>query len=233
MYFQKMGCGDTVLFLHGWGCDGSVFLPVASRVKCACYLVDFAGFGNSPCPPKEGWTVADYAQDLWKFVVQQNLQNITIVAHSFGCRVATVFAKQHPRVVKNMLFVAPAGIRRFNVMRTISVAKFKFAKFLHKIKIAKVPPRSKSTDYANCPVCLKNTFVKVVNQDLSNHVKLLECPVVIVASKQDAEVPMWQAKKFCKLNKRCTLVIIDGGHFAYFANPKAFAMAVETLARDV
>lgn len=233
MYFQKLGSGNAVLFLHGWGCDGSVFLPVAKQVSCACYLVDFAGFGNSPCPPVEGWSVGDYATDLWHFVQEQNLQNVTIVAHSFGCRVATVFAKRHPRVVKNMLFVAPAGIRRFSLKRSFSVAKFKFQKLLHRLKIAKLPPKSKSTDYANCPNCLKNTFVKVVNQDLSHYVKLLQCPVVVVASKSDKQVPLWQAKRFCALNKRCQLVQIDGDHFAYFANPRAFALAVETLARDV
>ena len=50
-FFTKEGDGNDVLFLHGWGCDGSIF-------KSSCKLldgfrltfVDLWGFGNTPMP---------------------------------------------------------------------------------------------------------------------------------------------------------------------------------------
>lgn len=224
MYFQKFGAGTPVVFLHGWGCAGSIFIPVVRKLHgFKCYLPDFNGFGKSPCPPQSGWTVEQYADALKIFYKQHNLSKTCIVAHSFGCRVALVFAAKYPESVSKMLLVAPAGLRHFSLKRRIKVIKYKLCKIFN----AKSDVKLGSADYNSCSEDMRNTFVKVVNQDLSRFAKQTGCPVLIVNGNCDAETPLYQARRLNKLIKNSSLVEIDGDHFAFFKHPSAFAQTIE------
>ncbi len=229
MYFQKLGEGRPILFLHGWGCDGSIFHAIASSLPNNCnYLVDFIGFGKSEKPPVEGWTVLDYAKDVVDFLDEQGLDNITIVGHSFGCRVAMVLASLYSRRVKKLLLLAPAGIRKPSFSRWCKVAQYKMHKFLCKMGLAQhVTARYGSVDYNACEDAMKNTFVKVVNQDLSKCAKSINCPTLIINGNADEQTPVKHAKRLQKLIKNSSLVEITGGHFAFFATPQAFARTIQ------
>ncbi|MBO5866983.1 MAG: alpha/beta hydrolase, partial [Clostridia bacterium] len=196
MYFQKYGQGLHLLFLHGWGCDGDVFRVVAQKLpNNSSYLVDFVGFGKSAKPPVDGWTVLDYANDVLQFLDEQKLEQVTIVAHSFGCRVAMVLAALYPSRVRKLLLFAPAGLRKPSLKRWCKVAKYKIYKFLCKIGgCQNVSARFGSADYLACEDARKNTFVKVVNQDLSKYAKEISCPTLIINGKNDKQTPPKHAK---------------------------------------
>ncbi len=228
MHYLKVGNGAPIIFLHGWGCDGNIFLPIANRLgEYSCYLVDFEGFGKSPMPAQQGWCVYDYVQSLLQFVLKNNLKNFTIVAHSFGCRVALMFCALYPKYVQKILLVAPAGLKKFSLFRAFKVAKYKCAKFLCKIGVIKNLPNAGSADYKNCSPALKNTFVKVVCEDLSKYAKMVDCPTLIVNGKEDDATPLSHAKKLQKLMPNCQLTAIEGGHFALFYNTTAFAQTIK------
>ncbi len=225
MYFQKIGNGNPVVFLHGWGCDGNVFVPIVSMLNgFECYLVDFNGFGKSPKPPISGWNVENYAEALRLFLIRHNISKVSIVAHSFGGRVALVFAAKYPHLVDRMLLVAPAGIRTFSFRRWYRVRKYKFIKFFAKKE--DLSTKFGSADYNSCDSDMRNTFVKVVNQDLSRFAKKVCCPVLIVNGRKDAATPLKHAKRLCRIVPNCLLTEIDGGHFGFFRNPNAFAQTI-------
>lgn len=227
MYFVKFGEGDPIVFLHGWGCDGSIFLPIAQRLqKHTNYLIDFKGFGKSDLPPFDGWTVNDYAADLFDFFSQNALSNVTIVGHSFGCRVAMVLAAEHPELVARMLFASPAGLRRFSLKRWWRVRLYKLRKLFGVVNYGNA-----AEDYINSGQ-LKNTFVKVVNEDLSDYAIRIRCPVLIVNGRDDSTTPLRHAQKLCKLIPNGNLTVIDGDHFAFFRSPVAFAETIKTFAEQ-
>ena len=90
-YVQKGTSGDAILWLHGWGCDGSIFLPIADKVDGRVhYLPDLSGFGRTPAPPVP-YSVADYADEVYRLILANKLTDVLIVGHSFGCRVAYAF----------------------------------------------------------------------------------------------------------------------------------------------
>lgn len=230
MYCEKYGNGKPVVYLHGWGCDGSVFLPVAKQLPSySNYLVDFAGFGKSDPPPESGWTVEEYAEQLKDFLVQQNLHSAVLVGHSFGCRVALAFAAKYSELVERMLLVAPAGLRGVSLKRWFRVTCYKLSKFL--LKLVSKQPKAKyaSEDYANCSNAMKRTFVKVVNEDLSKYAKRVKCSVLIVNGRTDTATPLKHANRLHKLIKHSSLIEIDGDHFAFFRMPTAFANAVKNF----
>lgn len=226
MEYIKIGEGSPVVWLHGWGCDGSIFLPVTALLpNHANYLVDFAGFGKSAPPPPEGWSVVDYAQDLHLLLQQLGLGEVVLVGHSFGCRVALVLAAMFPQDVARMLLVAPAGLRRFSLKRSIKVLRYKLSKRLGHPQLG-----GASSDWLACDTGLKTTFVKVVTLDLSRYAKRVRCQVLIVNGRQDNATPLWHAKRLHKLISNSSLVELDGGHFAFFEAPRAFAETVKIFA---
>lgn len=226
MYYQKIGNGTPVVFLHGWGCDGNIFMPIASKLQnFSCFLPDFNGFGKSPKPPKKGWSVEEYAEALYVFFVEHNLQRASIVAHSFGCRVAIVFAAKFPSLVEKMLLFAPAGIRNFSFSRWFKVKMYKISRIFHP-KNQSLQTKFGSADYLACDEQMRTTFVKVVNQDLSSFAKKVRCPTLIVNGKFDASTPLSHAERLQKLLPHGALVAIEGGHFDFFANPTAFAQTI-------
>lgn len=230
MYCEKYGNGKPVVYLHGWGCDGSVFLTIATQLpNYGNYLVDFAGFGKCDPPPESGWTVEEYAEQLKQFLQQQNLRSVTIVGHSFGCRVALVLAVKYPELVERMLLVAPAGLRRFSPKRWFRVAYYKTSKFFSKLVGKQPKTKYASEDYANCSNAMRCTFVKVVNEDLSKYAKRVKCSVLIVNGRQDTATPLKHAKRLNKLIKGSSLVEIDGDHFAFFRMPTAFAKTIKNF----
>lgn len=223
MYFAEVGSGKPIVWLHGWGCDGSIFLPVAKLLPSSRnVLTDMRGFGKSDLLPDDGWSVADYAEDLFRFFNEQGISRATLVAHSFGCRVATVFAALHPESVERMLLFAPAGIRRFSLKRQWRVMCYKLSRSKNK--------GHASADYLACPNrAMRRTFVKVVNEDLSRYAKRVVCPVLLVGARGDDAVPLWQVARLNKLMKRSVRVEIEGDHFALFRSPRAFAQTVENF----
>ncbi len=229
MHCYSFGSGSPIVYLHGWGCDGTIFMPVAKKMPCFNnVMVDFNGFGKSQPPPESGWTVERYASELYLFFLQYNLQNAVIVAHSFGCRVALVFAAKYPQLVKKMLLFAPAGMRRFSVKRTARVLCFKLGRFLGLSGTKELG----SDDYKACNAAMKNTFVKVINDDLSRFAKRVVCPTLIVCGDGDKQVPLWQAKKLHRLIKGAQLTVIGGDHFSLFSTPARFAEIIEIFAED-
>lgn len=223
------GDGSPIIYLHGWGCDGSVFATVASNLpNYRNYMLDFYGFGQSSVPPASGYTVFDYANQLVEFLNERNLADVVIVAHSFGCRIAMIVAANHPNLINRMLLFAPAGLRRFSLVRWCKVRYYKLRKrwgFVDATKYA-------SADYQNASPALKNTFVKVVNCDLSLYAKRIKCKTLIIAAKADTAVPLKDAKRLHRLIKGSDFVTVNGDHFALFYSPASFAKIINIFTEE-
>ena len=126
------------------------------------------------------------------------------------------------------LVIAPAGLRKPSFKRWCKVAKYKVYKFLCRLGLSQsVYGRFGSVDYLACENGLKNTFVRVVNQDLSKYAKSINCPTLIVNGNADKDTPLKHAKSLHKLIKGSSLVEIDGDHFAFFRSPNAFAQTIK------
>ena len=229
LYYQTYGQGKPILYLHGWGASGDMFKSVAERLpQYLNIMIDFAGFGNSPLPPKEGFTVFDYAEQTADFLRGLKLSDVAIVAHSFGCRVAMVLAVKYPELVNRIALFAPAGLRRFSLARWCKIRLYKIKKRLKK----DVKPQSGSADYQAPRDELKSTFIKVVNQDLSAYARKIGCKTLIIAAKQDNAVPFRDAKRLHRLVKKSDFVGIDGDHFALFYAPASFAEIVRLFTEE-
>ena len=83
------GEGDTIVLLHGWGCDHTIWHPTTELLKqhFRVIAVDFAGFGASNEPHKV-WGVEEYTRSIEALLASLGVTRPTLCGHSFGGRVS-------------------------------------------------------------------------------------------------------------------------------------------------
>jgi len=91
MVVRELGEGPPVLLLHpGPGLDGTVFLPGVERLAEGhrVLLADLPGNGHSPDGDPNEWTLAGFARAVERLVIELELEDWTLLGHSFGGFVA-------------------------------------------------------------------------------------------------------------------------------------------------
>ncbi len=239
------GTGNRkVLLLHGWGCDGSFMQPVADRLQDQFQVLipDFPGHGKSGRPP-EPWGVPEYADCLRQLLHETGFAPCHVIAHSFGCRIAAYIAAENPELFDHMIFTGAAGIRpKPSAKARKRGARYKKLKRISEI-IGKIPlmdaPARKledqlrkkygSPDYNALDEDMRKTFVKVINQDLSDLYSRFKSSTLLIWGSDDTETPLWMGQEMEKRIPDAGLVILEGGsHFAYLEQIDRFT----TIARQ-
>lgn len=226
-----------VLFLHGWGGSTNSFLSVAKRlsVKHKVMLVDFYGFGKSKFPNTPLDTY-EYATQLYIFLKKKGVKELSIVAHSFGGRVAMILASAFDIKINELVLVDSAGILpKRNVRYKINVLRYKLYKKLANLKIVSAKSLSKfgSEEYKQLDSNQKISYVKIVNQGLEYLLKNIKSRVLIVWGELDKTTPLYMARKINSGISGSKLIIYNNaGHFSYLENYSNFCNLLFTFIKD-
>jgi len=235
----------VVLLLHGWGCDSSVyssFLPEFTK-QASVLVVDFPGHGQSEEPPC-AWGVPEYADQILSLLDQLLIPKVQIVSHSFGGRVALWMAAHRPELIDKMVITGGAGIRK-PAAQTQSKKQMQYKKLknlLHKFeKISflrgfvlnlqeKLIQKYGSEDYKRLNASMRQTFVKVINQDLSALLSQIKASTLLIWGSNDTETPLWMGEKMEKEIPDAGLIVFDGRtHFAFLEEAQRFCVIVSTF----
>ena len=74
---------------------------------------------------------------------------------------------------------------------------------------------------------MKESYKKIVNEDLRGCAARVENPTLIIEGRLDRTTPLAEAKIYQKHLKKGALIQMDGGHFAFAENPVAFNLLAE------
>ena len=93
---EVTGSGRPLILMHGWGCDHPTVRSIAATAALThtVYNIDFPGFGASE-EPAEVWGVERYTRLIEALVKSEKLESPVLVGHSFGGRVAILFASRN------------------------------------------------------------------------------------------------------------------------------------------
>ena len=70
---------------------------------------------------------------------------------------------------------------------------------------------------------MKKTFIKIINQDLTELYPKILSSTLLIWGEQDTETPLWMGKEMEKLIPDAGLVVFEGGsHFAYLEQNSRF-----------
>jgi esterase len=88
-----LGPGRTLLALHGMGSYGGSWRAVAQQLSSVSTVIlpDLRGHGHSGWT-REGYWLADYADDIEELVNQLDLSDFDLAGHSLGARVSMVLS---------------------------------------------------------------------------------------------------------------------------------------------
>lgn len=192
-----------ILILHGWGWP--ISSPQWARVKglleAAGYTVvlpDFPGFGSAPAP-KEPWTIDDYVEWVKNFCEENNLSQVFLLGHSFGGSVATKFTIKYPERVRKLLLVDSAAIRRKRFKKEIQkmvahfLNRFSFLPFYSFVRKAAYRILFRHSDYLLTEGVMKETYLKVLGEDMSNIFSQVSVPTVLIWGEKDGITPLAHA----------------------------------------
>ena len=211
--------------LHGWGTSGDDLLPLANLMTATArvHLVDFPGFGRSP-RPESPWGTQDYAQRVLEYMDTEKLDQVDIVAHSFGTRVAVLLASNHGSRVRRLVLMAAAGIPpRRSLRRRGYLTLLRAFRTLLRLSTPVFGPAPMrwfgdqfgSRDYKSAGE-MRATLVRVLADDLTTHLARIRAPTLLVWGSLDTETPLEMAQRFKAAIARSRLVVLPNrGHFPY------------------
>lgn len=236
VFYEVSGEGSDLLLLHGWGCTHSIwdsFVQDFSR-KHRVFALDFPGFGESAEPPTV-WGVYEYEEMLEAFCDALGIVRPSIICHSFGGRVAIVFASR--REVSRLMLVDAAGIKpRRSLKYYCRVYSYKLSKwFLLKVlrnqaAFDKMRAGKGSSDYAAASPRMKAVLSKTVNQDLRHLLPSVGVPVILFWGTNDTATPLADAQLMSRLLPDAGLITVKGGtHYSFLEDPGLFKSVVNNF----
>jgi len=250
VYCELQGeSGPKIVLLHGWGCSTKMMEPVAKGLlpNHRVLMIDFPGHGKSGEPP-EPWGVPEYAECLKEILEELDFAPCSVIAHSFGCRVATWAAGEWPELFDKIVLTGAAGIRK----KETEDSKRRSEKYQKKKKILmgmknlpflknvaekleeKLRRKYGSPDYVALSPEMRKTFVKVISQDLRERYPMMKQSTLLIWGDQDTETPLEFGKEMEKLIPDAGLVIFEGGgHFAYLEQIGRFNRVVSYFLSEV
>jgi pimeloyl-ACP methyl ester carboxylesterase len=111
--YYEGGQGPTLVLLHGFAADKTVWLPLAEQLTAHFHVVipDLPGWGESSRDPGANYGVQAQAQRLQAFVDALRLQRFVLVGHSMGGAIAGVYAAEHPQGVAALALLDSYGLK--------------------------------------------------------------------------------------------------------------------------
>ncbi len=243
VYCEQAGeRGGRVLLLHGWGCSTKHFEPIIGALKDDFRLtaIDFPAHGRSD-KPDAPWSVDDFAACVIDLMDRLALSPCDIIAHSFGGRVALKIAANAPERVNRLVLTGCAGLKapqtEAQKRRAAAYARGKaLAKAVMKVKflaplgerlLDKLRVKYGSADYNALDADMRETFSKIVSEDLRPLLPRVKAPTLLVFGENDTETPLWMGQTMEKEISDAGLVVFEGGdHFAYIRQWQRFCVIV-------
>lgn len=186
--------------------------------------IDFLGFGGSRCLTS-AFSVDDYVDWTKEVLSLLNVKNPHVIAHSFGCRVAVKLASQEESFFDKILLTGAAGvILKRGLAYHIKVKTYRLVK---KFAPKFAERRFGSEEYRSLSPVMKESYKKIVNEDLRVCARKIENEVLLVEGEGDTVTPISEANAYLVCLKRGKLLTMPGGHFAFAEYPTAFNLIAE------
>lgn len=236
--------GDTVILMHGWGCTTETVESIRARLagQHRVLTVDLPGHGlssePSQLPDGQPWGVDEFTQMIEELARQEGVDNPILIGHSYGGRIAIVYASRNP--VAKMVLVDSAGVKpRRPLSYYIKVYSFKLSKLITRLllgrekaekRIEAMRAKRGSADYRAASPMMRRVMARSVNQDLCHLMPLIKAPTLLMWGELDTATPLSDAKKMERLIPGAGLVTLTGcGHYSFLDNPRAFGLVLDNF----
>lgn len=227
LYYEKYGSGEeNLVILPGWGDTRNTFNHLIRTLEdyYTIYIVDYPGFGNTKFPNYD-MKIYDYADLIEEWLRFLNLENSTLLGHSFGGRIIITLTGYYQYNYEKIVLMNAAGIKpKKTIYQKLRAKTYKILKRLVKIlpKTIREKLREKlfnhfsSLDYRVLPDNMKKTFQNIVSEDLTTYLKNIKSNTLLLWGEKDTSTPLTDGITMNKNILKSKLYIFkDTYHFVY------------------
>lgn len=234
--FGNEGNQKPMLILHGWPSSSEKWVPTAEILSLSRKIIvpDLPGFGKTQEPPIS-WSLDTYVGWLNEFTEQvpELKQGFYLLGHSFGGALASKFAINYNQKVEKLFLAAAACIRqktgRKSFLRYISKLG-KLISWLPKYELLRKAFYKfivRRSDYLRVSENLKDTYLRVIADDLSQKINFIKLPVIIIWGDQDTSTPPEDAEFMKNKIPGAELIMMPGvGHALQIQQPEKLAQII-------
>ncbi|MEQ1816643.1 MAG: alpha/beta hydrolase [Nitrosomonas sp.] len=240
---SSVGKGNPVLLIHGFGASSyswrHIIAPLAQKYRVI--TIDLKGFGESPKPRDDLYSVYEQARLVRNFILENDLQNVRIIGHSYGGGVALVtsiyLAASHPNLQNSLVLIDSIAYPQdlpdfvevlatpvlgplliYTISNTIQVKSLLKKVYFNDALISQsaIDHYAGNLDKPNAKYATLTTARQMLPIDLqqfSNNYSSLTIPTLIIWSKDDEIVPLEIGERLhADLPNSRMVVIKDVGH---------------------
>jgi pimeloyl-ACP methyl ester carboxylesterase len=260
LYYEEYGSGEPMVFLHGFGASTYAWRYVVQPLVATTrvILLDLKGFGQSPKPRDEKYSVYDQAHLVRQFIYEHDLRNVTLVGHSFGGGVALVTAlylsEIAPERLKRLILIDsvsyPQPMPSFIRILATPVVGALVTSFVpvkiqvrHVLELAyydtrKIPEEAVATyaepfHMAGARYAMRETARQIIPSDvaeLAQKYGQISVPTLILWGREDTIIPLANGERLHHAIPNSRLIILDHcGHIPHEETPEAALHAVQAF----
>lgn len=240
-----VGRGKPVLLVHGWGAHIDSLTPLVSRLSrydYQLYMFDLPGFGES-AEPAAPLSIFDYARFCRGYLDYHGLARVRYFGHSLGGRIGLALGSEYSHRIEKMVLSNSAGIKtqpplhsrlRLRFYKSVRGGLRRIGADPLAARLAqRYNQRYGSPDFQQASAVMRQTLVKVVNQDLLEYAGRVSVPTLLIWGDQDQETPLWMGRKLESAMPDAALVVYEGaGHYAYLDFPDKTSRIMDALFSD-
>lgn len=246
-HFEKHGSGkETIVLSHGLLWSGKMFYKQVNHFKEKYTVITYDHRGQGKSEVTEGgYDMDQLYDDVVALLEHLKLKNVHFGGLSMGGFVAMRLAARRPDLVKSLILMETSAesepnkfkytilkniVNLFGVKAVVQpVMKIMFGnKFLKDPERKEERIEWKNELLKNNKTIAQSVSAVVSRDAISNELKNISCPTLILVGTQDTATPPEKAEFIHSKIKKSTLTYIDGGgHTSCIEEPQKYNMEME------
>ena len=256
--YESIGEGNPLLLIHGFGASRyswrHIIEPLARTHRVIS--LDLKGFGEAAKPRDGRYSAYEQARLVRNFIIDQDLKDLNIIAHSMGGAVALVTAlylqEEEPSRINKLVLIdsiayrqkVPFFIRSLTTPVIGPMAlhllpeKLHVRSLLKKVYFNDALIQEKDVQYYSAQLKARNAKYALLTsarqlfpsdiKDFANQIKQLQLNTLIIHAKEDEIAPLSTAKRLNRDIKNSQLVLLDNvGHAVQEEQPEQLLPLLE------
>lgn len=244
--WEDHGGGSTLIFLHGLFLDRTFWSPVISHIEtqCRCVVFDMPGHGSSGW--RDGLDLNTIADDIALWIIENNIQNVTLVGHSQGGMIALRIAIKYPQLLKKLVLVNttaqaedPLNIPLWHLRQSLLLSsdddkRRSFFEDIQKVKYSSYWLKDQPNHTEKEIKKLMNADPKLLShamdaaiirrEDIRSALKNITIDTMVLVGEQDSATPPEHGEEITRLMPYATCCTVENaGHSIPIENPKVLA----------
>lgn len=241
--YESIGEGRTVLILPGWGTTIDVYRSMMNSISEYANVIafDMPGYGKSGVP-EEAWDADQWIDFIIEFIKSQNIKELDLIGHSNGGKLIIKMMSRPDLDFKvgKIILIGSAGIVHKKPLKIrLKVKKYKLGKKVLSMKLVKklfpnalekFQKNAGSEDYRNAPPILKQSMVKLLNEDMREYLPNIKAPTLLLWGEKDTATPIEDAELMEKMIPDAGLVRVAGcSHYVFLEQPAYINNIIKTF----